>query len=50
MWLEYGDLFHIIWDFEPLEDDESSSLVEASEYVARFINGTSEMNDTNDTS
>jgi hypothetical protein len=34
VWLEYGDLLHIVWDFEPLED---AALLTIDEYVARYI-------------
>lgn len=34
VFLEYGDLVHIVWDFEPLED---ASLEGIEQYVAQFV-------------
>lgn len=37
VWLEYGDLLHVIWDFEPLED---AALAQIDTQVARYLNQT----------
>lgn len=37
VWLEYGDLIHIMWDFEPLED---SALLSLDKYVSDLVNRT----------
>lgn len=34
MFVEWGDLVHIVWDFEPLED---ASLEGIEQYIAQFV-------------
>lgn len=43
VWLEYGDLIHIIYDFEPLED---AALLTVDEYVARYIDDSHLLDDS----
>jgi hypothetical protein len=34
VWLEYGDLLHIIWDFQPLEEGARSAF---EQYMAQYV-------------